>query len=120
MFQTLLHLAAKYPDDDVKFNQYVPEEKLNPPAAPVPGAATLEVEGGAGQFTATPTADGADTFEIRYRLEGAPEYIIAVEDWPGGPFVQNGLSAGTYEVIALGVNDSGEGAPSEIATAIVT
>ena len=81
---------------------------------------SLEVEGGAGQFTATPTADGAETFEIRYRIEGAPEYIIAVEDWPGGPFTQTGLSAGTYEVIALGVNDSGEGAPSEIATAIVT
>jgi hypothetical protein len=120
LFQTLLHLAAKYPDNDVKFNQYVPEEKLNPPAAPVPDAATLEVVGGAGQFAATPAANGAETFVIRYRLEGAPDYIIAVEDWPGGPFIQNGLSAGTYEVIALGVNDSGTGEPSEIATALVT
>lgn len=120
LFQTLLHLAATYPDDEVKFNQYVPEEKLNPPAAPVPDAATLEVEGGAGQFTATPAASGADTFVIRYRLQGAPDYTTAVEDWAGGPFIQNGLNAGTYEVIALGTNDSGAGEPSEIATAIVT
>src|SRR5688572_3997887 len=39
LFLTLLHLASTYPDDPVKFDQYVPEHKLEAPEPPSePGA----------------------------------------------------------------------------------
>ena len=86
----------------------------------LPAQAVITAEAGIGQATLTVVATGATTYTIRYRVAGETEWQDVVVGHAEGNFTHTGLSAGTYEYLALGHNNQGDGPESEVVSVEVT
>ena len=123
LFLMLLHLAATYPGNEAKFNEYVPEHLLEAAAGgpSVPGAGTAEMTGGAGAITGTAHATGALTVTWESRAGGSSDPFTSLgSSAPDEEVVFDALPAGVYDVRVHGVNDEGNGPDSEVMTVTVT
>ena len=87
---------------------------------PVPQQATLAVEGGIGLANFTFSAEGAQTFTLRSRLAGVPDFTDLAVGLVGPMHQQLGIVPGNYEFIAIGHNLEGDGPASEVVAAEVT
>ncbi len=85
-----------------------------------PGQATLAVEGGIGMANFTFSADGAQTFTLRGRLVGAPDFADLATGLTGPTYQQFGIPPGNYEYQVIPHNGEGDGEPSEVVTVEVT
>ncbi len=86
----------------------------------VPGQATLTVEGGIGLANFTFSADGAQTFTLRSRLAGDPDFADLAVGLTGPTHQQLGLVPGNYEFSVIAHNTEGDGEPSEVVAVEVT
>lgn len=85
-----------------------------------PGQATLTVDGGIGLANFTFSAEGADTFTLRGRLVGEPDFADVAVGLTGPTHQQFSIPPGNYEYLAIGQNLEGDGAPSEVVAVEVT
>lgn len=122
LFRVLLNLALKFPNDEAKFAQYVPEHLLEDatPATP-PGKPTLTGEFvGSGVNHLDFQAEGAVTYKILFRAEEDPEFSVAAEGIEGNTYDHGDRVPGTYHYKVVAVNAAGESEESDVVTLVVT
>lgn len=121
LFLTLLHLAATYPDDEVKFAQYVPEQKLNPPQAQPPGAPEITATGAEGAINLASECPGADIMHCYRRAAGTSDPWVEMGSGAvGEELLFESIPPGNYDVMARGENAQGLGEESNVVTVTVS
>lgn len=119
LFDVLLALARKFPNDEDKYQQYVPAHLLED-AGSSPEAVTLEGSFDSGDslvhFTKS-GGEGATEFRLDRKQEGEPEFS---ENGPvdGDTFTRGDLAPGTYYFRLAAINEVGE-TFSEVVTVVV-
>lgn len=99
----------------------LPQSVLFPSQAQLPGACTITVETGIGQFSGSAQASGATIIHWFTRAAGTEgEWAEIGTSEPGAGAAFSGMSPGSYEVKAVGENEKGTGPESEVAIVEVT
>ena len=126
LFKNLLTFALNFPDNEVKFAEFVPENLLEAPATPgAPGAATLSAgawNAGTHLVTLTMQADGATVFTVQRRLVGEVNFSMVVDDAAadagGHATFDDEIPAGHYEYRVLPRNGDVAGDPSNVVSVL--
>jgi hypothetical protein len=122
LFLMLLHLAATYPGNTMKFNEYVPEHLLEPPnTTPAPDAPTL-VSGYVGGLSVPLTAtcdDNTELVNFARRMVGEVDFTpiaddVSVDGSFVGVFTDTLPGPGHYEYQAVASGPGGTSEPSNV------
>jgi hypothetical protein len=120
LFTVLLNLALKFPNDEAKFNQYVPEHLLadaeTAPPKPTFACVFDETEN---KPKATMESEGAATFKIQRSTDGGVTFATIIEG-ATSPWFMDDQSPGTYHYRCIAVGTNGlESEPSDDVEVIV-
>jgi hypothetical protein len=120
LFTVVLNLALKFPNDEAKFNQYVPEGLLEdaqdqaPPPKPTLSGEWVD------EISKIRLVSDAAEFRVQRRMTGAGD-----EAWEDNvanatsPLELGDMAPGSYDYRVIAVNAAGESEPSDPVTVVV-
>jgi hypothetical protein len=122
LFLMLLHLAATYPGNQMKFNEYVPEHLLDAPhTTPVPAAPVLvsNYVGGLNAPLSVTCDSHAELVNFLRRLQGEADWTIVANDVSvdatgHATFTDTMPAPGHYEYQAVASSSAGASPPSNV------
>ena len=122
LFKNLLTFGLNFPDNQSKFDEFVPEHLLEEPVVPgAPGAGTLSAgawNSGTQMVTLTMGAEGATVFTLQRRVVGQASFVTVVDDvaadGDGHATFDDNIAAGHYEYRVIPRNGDIEGPASNV------
>ena len=123
LYKNLATMMLNFPRQPEKLSLYMRQDLLedHPAGLPLPGMPELQLEGPSVPSRAafTVAAEHAASFKVWYRLVGAPDFALLAEGVASGLYETPDLPAGDYEFKVQGVNATGIGPESEVASVTI-
>lgn len=120
LWKNVLTIALHFVGQPDKADLYFPVQLLHNPEQQPPGAPTLTLHVGIGQYDVTAEVNNADEVEFFARLAGQPDFVSVGIKAPGETLLVTGLAAGVVEVKAIARNAAGDSPESDVVSGEVT